>query len=310
MPRPVWAVVVRLVAPSVLSRQGCRRGGERAQEGGLGLRDVTAFQPIEELLEGELRRVRRARIDAARYIERADANGQGRRDGNGDGAIERGKRTARGDTEHGCAGALSRETASEWDEVSVDSHQGARSVDRDCRRRDFVRPRERVAAATDIESPANRSEEIAACLPDHAIRELPLHLQTLLALHPGIDGLEHIARSSGNRPASADTSAAEQLGAQSALVRRESYSRAFLSERLTEMLRRKSNLFAQLENLRFGEYFLRLAGASLQFRRAREHALERAPVQTGGNVGCGEIRVACHTAKYTVRLQTQIPPST
>ena len=76
------------------------------------------------------------------------------------------------------------------------------------------------------------------------------------------------------------------------------------------MLRRKSDFLAQLEDLLFTQDFLGLASADLELSRAREHTLERSPVEARGLIARWEIGIASHTPKYTARFSVQIPPST
>ena len=241
-------------------------------------RDLTALQSVEQLLERELRGCRRPAVDPAREIKRTSSDEHCGGDGDANREIQCGEHSTRGEAQYCRSRTLPRQSASERDEVRINAHQGARLVDSDRRRRNLVRPRERVTTATDIEGAPNGADEITARFPDNSIRKLPLHLQTLLPLHPLVDGVEQLARPAVNRPARTDTRTAEQLGAQSALVRRKRYSCPLLSKRLTKMLGGKPNLFSQIENLILGEHFIRLAGAHLQLGGAREHALECPPV--------------------------------
>jgi hypothetical protein len=183
--------------------------------------------------------------------------------------MQRDHRSPGGDAQRSCASALPGQAATECGKVGIDTHQGARRIECNRRRRDLERASERIASTTDVESPSDRTDEIAPSLPNDPIGELPLYLQAFLSLHPRIDPFENVVRMPCDDTACSDPRTTKQFRGHATAIGWQRDTRAFLRKCLTQMLRRQADFLSELENLRFGEHFLRLARSDLQLGRPR-----------------------------------------
>src|SRR5206468_8706322 len=167
--------------------------------------------------------------------------------GDGEREVEGHEHATSGGADDRRASALPCQTATKGREISVEPHDRSRRVDRHCGSSDFVGARERVTTAADIERPPHRAYEPTARFPNDSVGELSLDLKTFLTLHPGIDRLKNLARLTRYGAARAHASAAEQLGRDATLVRRQSHTRTLFREGLTKVLRGQPHFLSELE---------------------------------------------------------------
>src|SRR5205814_7774972 len=112
------------------------------------------------------------------------------------------------------------------------------------------------ATAADVDGAAELSEKSALRLPGDAVGETTLHLQALVALHPGIDRGENVARSPRNRSRRGRESGAGDLGDESALLRNVD-TRSLFRQRLVEHRRTQADFISDFEELTLGDEIAR-----------------------------------------------------